>query len=294
MTHRPRERSLRASHTSAIAFRGVRKRFEGRSVLSDLSLEVRAGEIFAIVGTNGAGKTTCIKCLLDLCHVDDGRIDIFGRPASAPESRRPLAYLPERFLPPRDLLGREFLDFMARMHGVEPSSDRRQAVSAALDLAPAALDRPVREYSKGMAQKLGLAACFLSRKSLFVLDEPMSGLDPKARLLARRCLAERRAGGATVFLSTHLLADAGDLCDRLAVLHDGAVRFAGSPARFRERYPAPTLEESWLACISSEAAPQTDKACSAPLPDASLPGTSYPSQPRTSTRETTFGSLAHL
>ena len=250
MTDRPRERDHRASHTAAIAFQGVRKRFEDRPVLSDLSLEVRAGEIFAIVGTNGAGKTTCIKCLLDLCHVDDGRIDIFGRPASAPESRRPLAYLPERFLPPRHLLGREFLDFMARMHGTDPSPGRRREVSAALDLAPAALDRPVREYSKGMAQKLGLAACFLSGKSLFVLDEPMSGLDPKARLLARRGLAERRAGGGTVFFSTHLLADAGELCDRLAVLHDGAVRFAGSPARFRERWPAATLEESWLACIS--------------------------------------------
>ena len=250
LTHRPHERDHRAPHNSAIAFQGVRKRFERHSVLSDLSLEVRAGEIFAIVGTNGAGKTTCIKCLLDLCHVDDGRIDIFGRPASAPGSRRPLAYLPERFLPPRHLLGREFLDFMARMHGVEPSPGRRHEVSAALDLASAALDRPVREYSKGMAQKLGLAGCFLSGKSLFVLDEPMSGLDPKARLLARRCLAERRAGGATVFFSTHLLADAGELCDRLAVLHDGAVRFVGSSARFRERWPAPTLEESWLACIS--------------------------------------------
>ena len=250
LTHRPHERDHRAPHDSAIAFQGVCKRFERHSVLSDLSLEVRAGEIFAIVGTNGAGKTTCIKCLLDLCHVDDGRIDIFGRPASAPGSRRPLAYLPERFLPPRHLLGREFLDFMARMHGVEPSPGRRHEVSAALDLAPAALDRPVREYSKGMAQKLGLAGCFLSGKSLFVLDEPMSGLDPKARLLARRCLAERRAGGATVFFSTHLLADAGELCDRLAVLHDGAVRFVGSSARFRERWPAPTLEESWLACIS--------------------------------------------
>ena len=250
ITHRPHERDLRASHTTAIALSGVRKWFGRHSVLADLSLEVRAGEIFGIVGTNGAGKTTCIKCLLDLCHVDAGRIEIFGRPASAPESRGPLVYLPERFLPPRHLLGREFLDFMARMHGAEPSPDRRREVSAALDLTPSALDRPVREYSKGMAQKLGLAACFLSGKSLFVFDEPMSGLDPKARLLARRCLAELRDRGATVFFSTHLLADAGDLCDRLGVLHDGAVRFIGSPARFAECYPAATLEESWLACIS--------------------------------------------
>ena len=219
-------------------------------MLDDFTLEVRAGEIFGLVGTNGAGKTTCIKCLLDLCHVDAGRIEIFGRPASVPESRRSLVYLPERFLPPQHLRGREFLDFMARMHGVEPSPTRMREVLAALDLAPPALDEPVRDYSKGMAQKLGLAACFLACKPLLVFDEPMSGLDPKARVLVGRYLAGLRAGGATVFFSTHLLADAGSLCDRMGVLHDGAMRFTGSPARLRERFPAATLEESWLACIA--------------------------------------------
>ena len=240
----------RVPHTSAIRFSGVHKRFGRRSVLADLSLGVRAGEIFGLVGTNGAGKTTCIKCLLDLCDVDAGRIDIFGQPASAPESRRPLVYLPERFLPPHHLLGREFLDFMAKMHRVEPSHGRVREVLAALDLAPPTLDEPVRDYSKGMAQKIGLAACFLAGKSLLVFDEPMSGLDPKARVLAKHYLAGLRAGGATVFFSTHLLADAGDLCDRIGVLHEGAVRFTGSPARLREHFPAATLEQSWLACIS--------------------------------------------
>ena len=219
-------------------------------MLDDFTLEVRAGEIFGLVGTNGAGKTTCIKCLLDLCHFDTGRIEIFGRPASVPESRRPLAYLPERFLPPQHLRGREFLAFMARMHGVAPGPARPCEVLAALDLAPAVLDKPVRSYSKGMAQKLGLAACFLSGKPLLVFDEPMSGLDPKARVYARRYLAALRAGGATVFFSTHLLADAGGLCDRLGVLHGGTMRFTGPPARLRERFPAATLEESWLACIA--------------------------------------------
>ena len=240
----------RAPRPNAIVFSGVSKRLGRRPVLEALSLEVHAGEIFGLVGTNGAGKTTCIRCLLDLCHVDAGRIDIFGRPAGAPESRRPLAYLPERFMPPRHLLGREFLDFMSKMHGVEPKPGRVRAVLAALDLAPSALDEPARDYSKGMAQKLGLAACFLAGKPLLVFDEPMSGLDPKARVLARQHLGELRAGGATVFFSTHLLSDAGGLCDRMGVLHDGAMRFVGSPARLRERFPAATLEESWLACIS--------------------------------------------
>ena len=235
---------------SAIVFSGVSKRLGRGAVLDGLSFEVRAGEIFGLVGTNGAGKTTCIKCLLDLCHLDTGRIRVFGRPASAPESRRPLAYLPERFVPPRHLLGREFLRFMSRMHGVDPGPGRVSEVLAALDLAPSALDEPVRDYSKGMAQKLALAACLLADKPLLVLDEPMSGLDPKARVLARRYLRALRDGGVTVFLSTHLLADAGGLCDRMGVLHDGAMRFVGTPARLRERFPAATLEESWVACIS--------------------------------------------
>jgi len=219
-------------------------------VLADLSFEVRAGEIFGLVGTNGAGKTTCIKCLLDLCHLDAGRIHIFGQPATAPESRRSLAYLPERFVPPRHLLGREFLRFMSRLHAVHPDPDRWREVLAALDLAPPALDKPVRHHSKGMAQKLGLAACLLAEKPLLVLDEPMSGLDPKARVLARRSLRRLRDSGATVFLSTHLLADAGGLCDRMGVLHRGAMPFVGSPTRLRERFPAATLEESWIACVS--------------------------------------------
>ena len=234
----------------AIEFSGVYKGFGGDPVLRDLSLKVRAGEIFGLVGTNGAGKTTCMKCLLDFCDVDAGGIEIFGRPASAPESRRPLGYLPERFLPPHHLRGREFLEFMARMHGVDPGADRMREVLAALDFAPSALDKPVRTCSKGTAQKLGLAACFLAGKPLLVLDEPLSGLDPKARLLAKRYLTGLRAEGTTVFFSTHMLADAGELCDRMGVLHDGAIRFAGTPAQIRERFPSDTLEDAWLACIS--------------------------------------------
>ena len=250
MRRTPADAARRAPFPSAIAFSGVSKRLESRLVLDDFTLEVRAGEIFGLVGTNGAGKTTCIKCLLDLCHFDAGLIEIFGRPTSVPESRRPLVYLPERFLPPQHLRGREFLDFMARMHGVAPSPAHMREVLEALDLALPALDRPVRDYSKGMAQKLGLAACFQAGKPLLVFDEPMSGLDPKARVHASRYLATQSAGGATVFFSTHLLADAGGLCDRIGVLHDGGIRFAGPPARLRERYPAATLEESWLACIA--------------------------------------------
>ncbi len=120
----------------------------------------------------------------------------------------------------------------------------------ALDLDPAALGRPVRAYSKGMAQKLGLAACFLSGKRLLILDEPVSGLDPKARALVKRHLLRLKAAGHTLFFSTHALPDVEELCDRMAILHGGEIRFVGSPAECRERFEAETLEQAFLNCIN--------------------------------------------
>ena len=239
-----------ASSGCAIEFSGVCKQFGTHAALNGLSFEVRAGEIFALVGTNGAGKTTCIKSVLDLCHIDEGRIEIFGRPATDPASRSGLGYLPERFRPSGHLRGREFLRFMATLHGAAPDASRVRTVCNALDLDPAALDKPAGACSKGTAQKLGLAACLLADKSLLLFDEPMSGLDPKARMRAVRLLANARARGTTVFFSTHLLAEAGELCDRMGVLHDGAIRFVGSPARLMTCFPSDSLEESWLACIA--------------------------------------------
>jgi ABC-type multidrug transport system ATPase subunit len=107
----------------------------------------------------------------------------------------------------------------------------------------------VRKYSKGMTQKLGLAACLLAGKQALVLDEPMSGLDPKARALFKAQLATVREADTTVFFSSHALADVEELCDRLAILHAGALRFAGSPAECRERFGGETLEQAFLHCI---------------------------------------------
>ena len=229
---------------------GVVKRYQSRTVLDALDLDVRDGEFYALVGVNGAGKTTCIKSLLDFCAVDDGAIRIFGGSHREARARARLAYLPERFLPPYYLSGRDFLDYMARLYGRRPQPAERDAALAALDLDPEALPRPVRQYSKGMAQKLGLAACLMSGRDLFVLDEPMSGLDPKARLLVKRRLTELRAEGRTVFFSTHMLADVDDLCDRMGVLHEGRLRFSGTPGQCRERYGEQSLEAAYLRCIS--------------------------------------------
>jgi ABC-2 type transport system ATP-binding protein len=238
--------------TPAIRFQDIAKRYARLQVLDGFGLSVPAGEFFGLVGINGAGKTTCIKSLLDFTNVDSGSIEIFGLPHRETRARERLAFLPERFLPPYYLSGRGFLSYMGRLHGHVPSQAERQDMCARLDLDAEALTKPVREYSKGMAQKLGLAACFLSRKALFVLDEPMSGLDPKARLLVKSYLRERKSDGRTVFFSTHMLSDVEELCDRMGILHAGRLCFVGSPAHCLESYAAQTLEQAYLNCISAQ------------------------------------------
>jgi ABC-2 type transport system ATP-binding protein len=238
-----------ADSAAAIAFRGLKKSYGGTPVLRGLDLEVPAGGTFGLVGMNGAGKTTLIKCLLDFCDVDAGEVRIFGTPGRETHSRSRLAFLPERFVPPYYLTGRDFLRYMATLYAGEYSEARVAAMLGHLDLDGAALTRPVRAFSKGMTQKLGLAACLLSGRDLLVLDEPTSGLDPKARALLKRQLHAARADGRTIFLTSHALADVDELCDRMAVLHGGELRFLGAPAALREKFGAPTLEAAYLACI---------------------------------------------
>src|SRR3990172_2712587 len=185
----------------ALRFAQVEKRYAGVPVVSGFSLEVRRGEFFGLVGVNGAGKTTLIKCLLDLCDADGGAIEIFSVPHTTTAARARIAYLPERFNPPFYLTGRDFLQYMLGLHRTR--YDEAEAVRAfvALDLEPAALDRPARAYSKGMMQKLGLAAGLLSGKDLYVLDEPTGGLDPKARALLKAELKALHGAGHTVFFT---------------------------------------------------------------------------------------------
>lgn len=234
----------------ALRFAQVEKRYAGLPVVSGFSLEVRRGEFLALVGVNGAGKTTLIKCLLDFCDTNGGEIEIFGVPHTTTSARARIAYLPERFNPPFYLTGRDFLRYMLGLYRARFDDAEVARVFDALGLEPTALDRPARAYSKGMTQKLGLAACLLSGKDLFVLDEPTGGLDPRARALLKRELTALRRSGRTLFFTSHTLADVADLCDRLAVMHAGELRFAGSPAELIERTGTSGLEQAFLASIA--------------------------------------------
>ena len=237
----------------ALAFDRVCKSFGRHVALAEFTLDVGEGELFGLVGVNGAGKTTLLKCLLDFAAADSGTISIFGESHRNTASRATLAFLPERFLPPYYLTGEDFLRYMLRLHATPFSSEAAHDTFAQLDLDRRALQLPVRSFSKGMTQKLGLAACLLSGKRLYVLDEPTSGLDPKARALLKRQLLALRAQGRTLFLTSHLLADVEQLCDRMAILHAGTIRFIGTPAELLAEYGAANVEAAFLACIEDRA-----------------------------------------
>lgn len=238
----------------ALRFNNIAKSFGGISALADFSLEVRRGEFFGLVGENGAGKTTLIKCMLDFCETDAGAIEIFGMPHADTAARGRLVFLPERFNPPFYLTGRDFLHYMLKLHRTPYDEAQVQRMFSALDLDLSALDKPARTYSKGMTQKLGLAACLLSGKELYILDEPTSGLDPKARALLKRELRELRHARRTLFFTSHALADVAEICDRMAIVHGGRLQFAGTPDELTRRFGASDLDQAFLACIADTGA----------------------------------------
>ena len=238
----------------ALRFTGVSKHYGRAAVLHGVALEVVSGEFFGLVGVNGAGKTTLLKCLLDFCDTDGGGIEIFGTPHRLTAARRRLAFLPERFNPPYYLTGEDFIRYVLEMQSTAYDQGEAERMLRALDLDLAALNLPVRAYSKGMTQKLGLAACFLARKDLYLLDEPTSGLDPKARALLKSQLRELKQQARTVFFTSHALADVAEVCDRMAVMHAGTLRFTGTPGALCQQYASTDLEQAFLHCI--EDAPQ--------------------------------------
>ena len=236
---------------TALTITDLRKSYGRTPVLSGIQLEVQPHRIFGLAGVNGAGKTSLIKCILDFCAAQSGRVEIFGIDARQTRAREALAYLPERFVPPWYLDGKDFLRFVLALHGTRYDEAAAKSMFERLDLDTAALVRPVRQFSKGMTQKLGLAACVLSGKRLLVLDEPMSGLDPRARVRLKALLASLREEGRTIFFSTHALADIDEIGDELAILDKGLIRFSGTPAECRTRWEAKTLEEAFLRCCDA-------------------------------------------
>jgi len=235
----------------ALQFQQLSKSYGDSLILSRLELEIYKGEFLGIVGVNGAGKTTLIKCLLDFSSVTSGTIRIFGREHNNTNARDRLAYLPEKFLPPYYLTGGDFLRYMGELYGNRFAMEDIRDMLRILDLDISSLGKSAGQLSRGMAQKLGLAACLLSRKELIIMDEPMSGLDPKARACLKAHLLTLKQKQHTFFFSTHLLSDVEKLCDRVAILHEGKIQYIGSPGDCCRHFDAADFEQAYLRCVGA-------------------------------------------
>jgi len=200
-----------------------------RRVLDRLSLQVEAGEVFGFLGPNGAGKTTTLKLLLQLVFPTSGEARIFGRPAGDLAAKRRFGYLPEQPYFYDHLTAEELLTYYGGLFGI-PSAERRRRVNALLDEVGIGRERrdPLRKFSKGMLQRVGIAQALINEPDLVILDEPMSGLDPLGRRDVRALILALRDRGCTVFFSSHVLSDAEALCSRVAILAKGRLVSAGN------------------------------------------------------------------
>lgn len=200
-----------------------------RPALVDLDLEVRRGEVLGYVGPNGSGKTTTLKLLTGLLRPDAGEVRVFGMPLESREWRHRVGYLPEHPYLYDYLTPAEYLDYAGRLFGLSAAArrEKRRELLALVGLERSA-DLPMRRFSKGMLQRVGLAQALVNDPELLLLDEPMSGLDPLGRRLVRDLILELRRAGKTVLFSTHILSDAETLCDRVAVLRAGRLVRVGA------------------------------------------------------------------
>ena len=235
----------------AIQCRNVSKAYGKSLVLDRVDLNVPERGFYGLVGINGSGKSTMIKAILDLVSIDSGSIELFGKSHREVSAREQIAYLPDRFSPPVYLRCKDFISYMLELHASNKNIEEIHKMFDALELDRKTMGSSVGRLSKGMTQKLGIASCLLSGKSLLILDEPMSGLDPKARVLFKKQLFKLKQLGVTLFFSSHVLADVDELADKMAVLHQSKILYEGTSTEFKNTYKGDNLEDAYINCIDS-------------------------------------------
>jgi ABC-2 type transport system ATP-binding protein len=234
-----------------IEFDHITRSYSGKVAVDDLSLSVPPGEIFALLGANGAGKTTTIRLLTGLLRPDSGTIRVCGHDLNGDirQALRCLGYVPDEPFLYDKISGREFLEFTAQMRGLN-----RLATEACIaqetqnfELADY-LDDLIETYSHGMKQRLVFASALLHRPPVVIIDEPMVGLDPRSMRMVKDLLRKQSASGMIVFMSTHILAVAEEIADRIGVLDHGRLQFLGSIAQLRKELALPqtSLESLFL------------------------------------------------
>jgi len=212
---------------NALEITGLCKSYKGKknvsiAALTDVDLVVASGEVFGFLGPNGAGKSTAIKIFMGLIKPSSGNALVNGVPVSDSAARRKIGYLPENPSFYDFLTAKEYLFFVGKTFGMTEVkiNEESERVLRLMEIYEAS-DRPIRGYSKGMVQRLGLAQALLHDPELYILDEPMSGLDPLGRALVKDIIKDLKARGKTVFFSTHITADVEIVCDRLGVIVAG-------------------------------------------------------------------------
>ena len=219
-------------YTEGLVFRRKHK------ALREVNLEVKSGEVFGLLGPNGAGKTTLIKILLGILHPNQGKASVLDMEAGSKAARRRIGYLPENLIFPRHHTGRSALYFYGRLSELSDSqiAAKEHELFELVDLT-GRQHEPVRRYSKGMRQRLGLAQALLHDPDLLILDEPTDGLDPMGRSQIRDLLSRLKERGKTVFLNSHILQEVELICDRVAVMALGELRGMGTIEHLIQQNP---------------------------------------------------------
>jgi ABC-2 type transport system ATP-binding protein len=237
-----------------VEFRSREMRQPVKVALQSLNLEVNAGEVFGFLGPNGAGKTTTMNVLLGFVAPTSGSASLFGIDVRQPIARQRIGYLPELTYYYKFLTAEELLRFYAKIFGL-PHGEAEKRIDRLLALVEleSARKRPIKSYSKGMQQRVGLAQALINNPDLLILDEPTSGLDPLGRMKVREIIQRLKNEGKTVFFSSHELGEVETVCDRVAIIHQGELKAAGPVGAITGTHPS--LEKAFLTIVGYQ--PQT-------------------------------------
>ncbi len=239
-----------------IELKNLRVEYKGQSggqdpkiAVRDLNLRVEAGQVFGFLGPNGAGKTTTMNVLLGFVPPTAGSASLFGVDVRKPIARQRIGYLPELTYYYKFLTAEELLRFYAKIFGLTRSeTDKRIETLVKLVELEGASKRPIKTYSKGMQQRVGLAQALINNPDLLILDEPTSGLDPLGRMKVREIIQRLKNEGKTVFFSSHELGEVETVCDRVAIIHQGELKMEGSVSDLTAKYQT-NLEQIFLDII---------------------------------------------
>jgi ABC-2 type transport system ATP-binding protein len=237
-----------------VEYRSRELRQATKVALRGLDLKVHAGEVFGFLGPNGAGKTTTMNVLLGFVPPTSGTAYLFGIDVRQPIARQRIGYLPELTYYYKFLTAEELLRFYARIFGLS-RAETDQRIDQLLKLVEleAARKRPIRSYSKGMQQRVGLAQALINNPDLLILDEPTSGLDPLGRMKVREIIQRLKNEGKTVFFSSHELGEVETVCDRVAIIHQGELKAVGRVHDITGQHA--NLEKAFLSIIGFPATP---------------------------------------